>query len=93
MFGTVKQRVGRLIVLRKYCDKDNSMSLALDRVGEVYKGEIFSEEAQQMCRERVDWICSNAQGARVLDLGCSQGIVSLLLAQKGYSVVGVDIHP
>ncbi len=69
------------------------MSLALDRVGEVYKGEIFSEEAQQMCRERVDWICSNAQGAKVLDLGCSQGIVSLLLAQKGYSVVGVDIHP
>jgi PEP-CTERM/exosortase A-associated glycosyltransferase len=69
------------------------MNLALDRVGEVYKGEIFSREAQEMCRDRIDWVVSQANGSSVLDLGCSQGIVPILLASNGFDVLGVDIHP
>ncbi len=35
-------------------------------------------------------MCSHAQGNSVLDLGCSQGIASLLLGREGKRVVGVD---
>lgn len=62
-----------------------------DRVTELYRGEIFTPETQRVCRERVHWICSLAKGPRVLDAGCSQGIVSILLASEGHHVVGVDL--
>jgi 2-polyprenyl-6-hydroxyphenyl methylase/3-demethylubiquinone-9 3-methyltransferase len=35
-------------------------------------------------------MCSQAEGDDVLDVGCSQGIASLLLAREGRRVVGVD---
>lgn len=62
-----------------------------DRVTELYRGEIFTPESQAICRNRVHWICSKAAGRRVLDAGCSQGIVSILLAQDGMDVLGVDL--
>jgi spore maturation protein CgeB/glycosyltransferase involved in cell wall biosynthesis/SAM-dependent methyltransferase len=42
-------------------------------------------------QERIHWICARVQGQRVLDVGCSQGITSLLLAREGKSVLGVDV--
>jgi spore maturation protein CgeB/2-polyprenyl-3-methyl-5-hydroxy-6-metoxy-1,4-benzoquinol methylase len=48
-------------------------------------------ETQQACRERIHWMCSQATGNDVLDVGCSQGIASLLLGKEGYKVLGLDI--
>lgn len=62
-----------------------------DRISEVYKGEVGSPDAQRRARHRVDWLCSQARG-RVLDIGCSQGVVPLLLARKGVAVLGVDVE-
>ncbi len=63
-----------------------------DRISEVYKGEIWSDEAQEKARRRVHWMISQARGDRVLDVGCSQGIASILLGREGFDVVGVDVQ-
>ncbi|MBW3606280.1 MAG: methyltransferase domain-containing protein [Actinobacteria bacterium] len=63
-----------------------------DRISEVYKGEIWGAALQQRARDRIDWLVSQARGA-VLDVGCSQGIATLLAARTvgaGVRVVGVD---
>ena len=62
-----------------------------DRISEVYKGEIWDAAAQQRARARVDWLAGHARG-RVLDVGCSQGIASLLAARSGVAelIVGID---
>lgn len=63
-----------------------------DRVSEVYHGVRGTLEAQRICRERIAWVLSQLAGTRVLDIGCSQGIVSILAARAGYEVLGVDIE-
>jgi|GEM_PF-897999 len=61
-----------------------------DRISELYKGEIFSAETQYIGRQRINWMCQQVEGQKVVDIGCSQGIVSILLAREGFQVVGVD---
>jgi spore maturation protein CgeB/2-polyprenyl-3-methyl-5-hydroxy-6-metoxy-1,4-benzoquinol methylase len=63
-----------------------------DRVNELYQGEIFTPEAQRICRERIHWMCAQIRGERVVDIGCSQGIASILAARAGHTVVGVDVE-
>ncbi|MDD4868785.1 MAG: methyltransferase domain-containing protein, partial [Mycobacterium sp.] len=67
--------------------------MASDRLNALYRAQIWEESTQQICRERIHWICSQVQGEDVLDLGCSEGMASLLLGQEGHQVVGVDINP
>jgi 2-polyprenyl-3-methyl-5-hydroxy-6-metoxy-1,4-benzoquinol methylase len=62
-----------------------------DRISEVYKGEIWDEALQQRARDRIHWLTDHARG-RVLDVGCSQGIASLLVARNGVEVIGVDVE-
>jgi SAM-dependent methyltransferase len=62
-----------------------------DRISEVYKGEIWAESTQQIARDRIHWLVGQATGD-VLDIGCSQGIASLLCARRGLTVVGIDIQ-
>lgn len=60
-----------------------------DRVWDAYYGKLgpkFMRETQN----RIHWICKQVQGKRVLDVGCSQGIVPVLLAREGFSVIGID---
>src|SRR3954462_8270664 len=61
-----------------------------DRIGEVYDGTYGSPEFQARSRERIHWLCRHAGGQRILDVGCSQGIASILLGREGNAVLGVD---
>lgn len=63
-----------------------------DRVMEAYYGKLgpaFMRDTQS----RVNWVCSKVEGNNVLDVGCSQGIVPILLAREGTNVVGLDSDP
>lgn len=64
-----------------------------DRVSELYLGEgRFATSAGHVpCRTRIDWIVSQARG-RTVDIGCSQGIVSILLGRAGIDVTGVEVE-
>jgi 2-polyprenyl-3-methyl-5-hydroxy-6-metoxy-1,4-benzoquinol methylase len=59
-----------------------------DRISELYKGELEGP-AQARSKARVDWLVAQARGS-VLDVGCSQGIASILCARNGLSVIGID---
>jgi 2-polyprenyl-3-methyl-5-hydroxy-6-metoxy-1,4-benzoquinol methylase len=61
-----------------------------DRIAEVYDGTVGSREFQRVSRQRIHWMCSQVTGPDVLDIGCSQGVASILLAREGHRVVGVD---
>ncbi|OAX50342.1 class I SAM-dependent methyltransferase [Paenibacillus sp. AD87] len=63
-----------------------------DRVNERYYGEINSEESHEATRTRIHWMCREATGKRILDIGCSQGITSILLAREGFRVTGIDLE-
>jgi len=65
-----------------------------DKISQLYYGEVpqlFVADVRDEARARVHWICEKAEGKKVIDIGCSQGIVSILLAREGFEVVGVDI--
>ena len=49
-----------------------------------------SPNTRRATRRRVHWLCAQAQGTRILDVGCSQGVASILLGAEGRTVVGVD---
>lgn len=66
------------------------MKKPLDRITEAYFGELgdtFSEKV----RNRIHWVCENAKGETILDVGCSQGITSILLGREGKHVLGIDL--
>lgn len=67
--------------------------MANDRVNALFRAQICEDETQRICRERIHWMCSQVRGEKILDLGCSEGIASLLLGQEGHQVVGIDINP
>ncbi len=61
----------------------------LDRVYDAYMGEMgqhFMRETQR----RIHWMCASVSGEAVLDVGCSQGLVPILLGREGKSVIGID---
>jgi 2-polyprenyl-3-methyl-5-hydroxy-6-metoxy-1,4-benzoquinol methylase/predicted nuclease with TOPRIM domain len=66
------------------------MQKALDRINEAYYGSL-GESLQIKTRNRIHWIVNHVQGREVLDIGCSQGIVSILVGREGKKVTGIDI--
>ncbi|WP_200967412.1 methyltransferase domain-containing protein [Insulibacter thermoxylanivorax] len=62
----------------------------LDMITQAYFFELGKEFGEQV-RTRIHWICERVKGSRVLDVGCSQGITSILLAREGKRVIGLDI--
>jgi len=71
-------------------NKPASVTLWADRINQAYNGEL-GDETGRKARDRINWMCSQAQGDSVLDIGCSQGITTLLLAREGFKAVGIDI--
>ena len=63
-----------------------------DRVMEAYYGKL-GDQFMRETQARIHWICAQVKGRRILDVGCSQGIVPLLLAREGCQVTGVDTSP
>ena len=66
---------------------------AVDRINEIYRGEIHSAEPARAARDRIHWMCAQCEGETVLDVGCSQGIASILLAREGFFVTAIDTNP
>ena len=62
-----------------------------DRINEAYFNELGASLGEKT-RERIHWICSKVFGEKVIDVGCSQGITSVLLAREGLKVLGVDTN-
>ncbi len=67
----------------------NSVNRTLDMVSEGYKGKM-GEKVAISVKKRIHWVVNNTIGEEVLDVGCSQGIASILLASKGKNVTGID---
>lgn len=65
------------------------MKKPLDRINQAYYGEL-GENFSTKVRNRIHWICENAYGEDILDVGCSQGITSIILGREGKSVLGID---
>ena len=63
--------------------------MAGDRISEAYEGKI-GENAQNSSKKRIDWFCEQINKKNVLDVGCSQGILPVLLGRKGICVTGID---
>ena len=75
----------------KEIDKDPAVDIS-DHIAEAYFGEM-GEAMRQSSVKRIDWICEQACGPRVLDVGCSQGITEILLGRRKIHALGVDIAP
>ena len=67
------------------------MEKELDKIYEVYMNEDGSEFTAKT-RERIQWICKQAEGDKILDVGCSQGITSILLGRENKEVLALDIE-
>lgn len=63
-----------------------------DRINDVYLGTLGSDEVRARAHRRLGWIREQVRGPRVLDVGCSGGILSVLLARDGHRVLGVDVR-
>lgn len=61
-----------------------------DRVSEAYYDELGTAFGKKV-RDRIHWILASSKGETILDVGCSQGLVSILLAREGKQVVGIDV--
>jgi SAM-dependent methyltransferase len=61
-----------------------------DQIYGAYKGTL-GEDLMLSTRERFTWQSSMVKGNKVLDIGCSQGILPILLAREGKEVYGMDI--
>ncbi|MEV1171507.1 methyltransferase domain-containing protein [Nonomuraea sp. NPDC049784] len=63
-----------------------------DRVHCAYNGIDVDPETQALTRNRLHWLLDHLPPGRILDLGCSQGTLSILAARRGDQVAGVDIE-
>ena len=61
-----------------------------DQIARVYLGEHGGAIQREKTRSRIDWMVRKMNGERALDIGCSQGILELLLSRKNIQVVGID---
>ncbi len=66
------------------------MKKPIDRISQAYFDELGTTFGQKV-RNRINWICGEVKGPNVLDVGCSQGIVSILLGREGKNVLGIDL--
>lgn len=61
-----------------------------DKIYDIYYSE-NSDECVENLREKIHWVTQNVHGIDILDVGCSKGIVPILLGREGKRVLGVDV--
>lgn len=61
-----------------------------DQIYDTYFSEMGSP-GRKAARERIHWIIEQVHGTSVLDVGCSQGLLSILLGREGKRVTGLDV--
>ncbi len=66
------------------------MVVVHDKILDAYFGKM-GEQFMRDTQKRVHWVCSQVRGEKILDVGCSQGIVPVLLGKEGKNVIGIDI--
>lgn len=64
-----------------------------NRITEVYNGQVKTRVPLPIVRQRVHWICDHATGPDIIDIGCSQGICSMILARESNRVLAIDTDP
>ena len=64
-----------------------------DKVAQVYLGVLDWGATGDVLRRRIDWMADESRGPHVLDVGCSEGILEVLLARRGLDVTGVEVNP
>ena len=62
-----------------------------DRIYEAYEGAM-GDTMKETTKLRIEWICKNVHGTDILDVGCSQGICSILLGREHKNVTGLEIE-
>lgn len=63
----------------------------MDVVADAYFGKTRSKQLEKDTRERIDWLVKAIAPGSVLDIGCSQGVLAILLARRGDTeVTGID---
>ncbi|MGE3181242.1 MAG: methyltransferase domain-containing protein [Phycisphaerae bacterium] len=65
---------------------------ARDHIAKAYLGHWGSKKTIERARNRIHWLGGQVTGKRVLDVGCSEGILPILLGREGFEVVGVDLN-
>lgn len=73
-------------------DNETGLPDVHDRVAEGYRGDL-GPNFMRKTQARIHWICRRVAGARILDIGASQGITAILLAREGKRVDAVDFDP
>lgn len=63
-----------------------------DQVNQRYYGQSGTSASHEATRARIHWMCRHARRNKVLDVGCSQGIASILLGREGFEVLGIDLE-
>jgi 2-polyprenyl-6-hydroxyphenyl methylase/3-demethylubiquinone-9 3-methyltransferase len=68
------------------------MSRPKDQVRAAYYDELGTAFGKKV-RSRVHWIIRETKGDQILDIGCSGGLVPILLGREGKQVFGIDVSP
>lgn len=65
------------------------MEQASNQLSEAAEGE-YGKKIAENIKERMEWVVSEVKGDRVLDIGCNQGEISIMLGRTGKKVTAVD---
>lgn len=89
----------RMIKYRHWCKvvqaamKSHSTRTFYDNISSIYDDVFTSHKvhAHNIAQVLTDTFASKRHKVSVLDLGCGTGMLSILLAESGFSIVGMDI--